>query len=254
MKGHGANRLKAGIIAMLAFALVGTSIPVYATTEAQDLAQIKASVEKRLEHDHIIPQNEVSVQVADGTITLTGTVESIRQKRKAGDEARHVERDYVVDNQLTVKSSALTDVQLQKDVMKAVNQSIFYGVFDWVTAKVKDGNVTLEGVVDQPWHKGEIARVVEAVKGIHEIINRIDVLPPSMNDEEIRHAAARAIYHELYDEAYQDNPNPRIHIIVYDGDVTLAGDVWAPIVKQEAENLVYYWTTAGRVTNDLTVQ
>ncbi len=252
MKGHGRIQLSAVLVMVLALIMVG--IPqARPNTEQKDLAAIKANLEKRLTHDHILPENNVTVAVTDGTITLTGSVESIRQRREAGQDARHVERDFVVDNQLSVKESPMSDEQLQQEATKAINSSIFYGVFDWVTATAKNGTVTLEGVVAEPWHRGEIPRSVEAVKGVHEIVNRIQVLPPSVNDEEIRHAAARAIYHELYDESYRDNLNPAIHIVVYNGDVTLKGDVDSQTTQQEAENLVYYWTTAGSVTDDLQI-
>ncbi len=255
MKGHGINLLTAGAIGALAAIMMLSYTPVIASDDPlTDLSSIKSNLEKRLEHDHIVPENPVTVQVTDGTITLTGTVESMRLKRKADQDARHVERDFVIVNQLTIKGSPMSDEQLQAEVMKSINASVFYGVFDWVTASVKNGVVTLEGVVDEPWHKGEIPRSVESVKGVSEIVNRIKVLPPSLSDEEMRHAAARAIYHELFDESYQDNPNPSIHIIVLDGDITLAGEVGSQIAKQEAENLVYYWTTAGRVTNNLEVK
>jgi len=60
--------------------------------------------------------------------------------------------------------------------------------------------------------------------------NRIEVLPPSPNDERLRRAVYRAIYGQPGLDRYGFQAVPSIHIIVNNGHVTLEG-----VVNSEAD-------------------
>ena len=67
------------------------------------------------------------------------------------------------------------------------------------------------------------------------MVNNIEVLPPSPQDDRIRRATYRAIYGFDGLSKYSWGTVPSIHIIVKQGRVTLVGVVDNPTDKQLAE-------------------
>jgi hyperosmotically inducible protein len=76
-----------------------------------------------------------------------------------------------------------------------------------------------------PYKRNEIERRVSKVSGIRQVHNRIDVLPASKSDDELRLAIARAIYGNPTFRPYAARANPPIHVIVERGRVTLEGTI-----------------------------
>jgi len=100
----------------------------------------------------------------------------------------------------------------------------FYGVFDNLAYKVSpDGTVTLLGQVSRPTLKSDAENVVKRIEGVERVDNQIKVLPVSPNDDRIRRAVYRAIYGNEVLSQYALRAVPPIHIIVENGNVTLAG-------------------------------
>ena len=99
-------------------------------------------------------------------------------------------------------------------------------IFDNLEYKVDGGKVTLMGEVRDPVLKGEAQSAVKKIEGVEQVDNRIDVLPPSPNDDRIRLAVAHALFGQdspLF--RYSMGALPPIHIIVKNGHVTLEGVV-----------------------------
>jgi hyperosmotically inducible protein len=116
---------------------------------------------------------------------------------------------------------------LTKEIRKELVTLPFFGVFDWLEGKVEtDGTVFLAGQVTRPTLKKDAQRRVEKVEGVDRVINQIEVLPLSPNDDRIR----RAVAFELFNRnsplfRYGQGPNPSIHIIVSRGKLVLKGVV-----------------------------
>ena len=66
---------------------------------------------------------------------------------------------------------------------------------------------------------------MKRVEGVTEVVNEIEVLPVSSNDDRIRTAVYRAIYYHPVLSRYAIQSVPPIHIVVRNGDVTLEGVV-----------------------------
>ena len=109
----------------------------------------------------------------------------------------------------------------------------FYGVFDNLAFKLNGRTVTLLGQVARPALKSSAERVVKDVEGIESVINQIEVLPNSPNDDSIRIATYRTIYGDNMLYRYGLQAVPPIHIIVKNGNVTLVG-----VVANEADKNV----------------
>ena len=130
------------------------------------------------------------------------------------------------------------DLQVFNDVAKAVNRYEQFTIFDDVSANVKNGVVTLEGKVTMPYKKNDIEKRVARVDGVNQIVNKIEVLPVSTWDDELRYRIARAIYGNANFWNYAASANPPIHIVVDRGRVTLTGVVQSEVEKMLARSLV----------------
>ena len=110
----------------------------------------------------------------------------------------------------------------------------YYGVFDNLAFRVDPGGVVrLLGQVVRPTLKSEAESRLKGVSGIERVINDIEVLPVSPNDDRIRLDVARNIYRTETLERYGFQVNPSIHVIVKNGNVTLEG-----VVDNEADKTV----------------
>jgi hypothetical protein len=109
-----------------------------------------------------------------------------------------------------------------------------YSIFDDVYIQVDGGTVHLTGVVDQPFKKSDIDKLVRNVAGANQVQDDIRVLPLSRDDDRLRQRLARAIYGDTAMTKYAMEPLKPIHIIVENGHVTLTGFVATEFDKQIA--------------------
>ena len=110
--------------------------------------------------------------------------------------------------------------------------------------------MTLTGKVTMPFKKNDIAKRAGSVNGVREVLNRIDVLPVSPYDDDLRQRIARAIYGNSAFWQYGAMANPPIHIIVERGHVTLTGVVNSNVDRMLARSLAIGFGELS-VTNDL---
>ena len=130
----------------------------------------------------------------------------------------------------------------------------YYGVFDNLAYRVDGYTVTLMGQVTRPTLKSDAERVVRDIEGVEKVINNIEVLPLSPNDDRIRLAVYRSIYGHTALNRYALNAVPPIHIIVKNGNVTLGG-----VVTNEGDKNIANIQASGtsgvfKVTNNLMVE
>jgi hyperosmotically inducible protein len=142
------------------------------------------------------------------------------------------------------------DLQVFNDVAKTVNRYDRFTIFDDVSANVKNGVVTLEGEVTMPYKKSDIEKRVAKVDGVSAVVNRMQVLPVSTWDDQLRYKIARAIYGNPNFWGYGASANPPIHIVVDRGRVTLTGVVQSNVERALARSLVNQFGVLS-VTNKL---
>ncbi len=75
------------------------------------------------------------------------------------------------------------------------------------------------------------------VPGVRQVVNKINVLPVSPFDDDLRYRIARAIYGNPSFWHYASMVNPPIHIVVQNGHVTLTGVVNNEVEKMLARSL-----------------
>jgi hyperosmotically inducible periplasmic protein len=131
----------------------------------------------------------------------------------------------------------------------------FYGVFDTLSYKVDpDGTVTLIGEVSRPTLKSDAENVVKKIEGVTRVVNNLEVLPTSFNDDRIRRDVYRAIYGNEVLNQYQMRAVPPIHIIVKNGHVKLEGVVARTMDKQIAGVQANSVSGVFSVDNNLVVE
>ena len=143
------------------------------------------------------------------------------------------------------------NLQTFRDVQKQVLTYPHFTVFDSVKMQITDGGVvTLDGAVTMPYKREDIEKRVAKLAGVTKVDNRIEVLPVSQYDDELRVRIARSIYGNSNFWGYASMVNPPIHIIVKGGHVTLEGVVNSNVDRMLARSLASQFG-AFSVTNDL---
>jgi hyperosmotically inducible periplasmic protein len=161
----------------------------------------------------------------------------------------------IEDNQSAGALSQKGIYRIYKEVRHELVMLPFYGVFDNLSYKVDpDGTVTLLGQVSRPTLKSDAENVVKHIEGVEKVVNNIEVLPTSINDDRIRRTTYRAIYGNEVLSQYQLRAVPPIHIIVKNGHVTLEGVVSRAMDKQIAGIQANSAPGAFSVTNNLVVE
>jgi osmotically-inducible protein OsmY len=142
------------------------------------------------------------------------------------------------------------DFQIAQDVAREVRRYVNYTVFDDINTSVDNGVVTLSGKVTMPYKRNDIERRTARVPGVVSVVNRIDVLPVSPFDDELRYIISRSIYGNPSFWRYASMVNPPIHIVVDRGHVTLTGVVQSNVDRMLARSLA---TSSGAfsVKNEL---
>lgn len=159
------------------------------------------------------------------------------------------------DNPPTGGANQKSIDRIYKEVRHELVTLPFYGVFDNLSYKVDpDGTVTLYGQVTRPTLKSDSENVVKRIEGVTRVVNNIEVLPTSINDDQIRRAVYRAIFGNDVLSQYQMRAVPPIHILVKNGHVTLEGVVARQMDKQIAGVQANSVSGVFSVTNSLVVE
>jgi hyperosmotically inducible protein len=130
----------------------------------------------------------------------------------------------------------------------------YYGVFDHLSFSLDRGTLTLSGQVRRPSLKSDAENAVKDIEGIERVVNNIEVLPTSQNDDRIRIALYRAIYRHDALERYAIQAVPPIHIIVKGGHATLEGYVDSQLDKTVAAAQARSVSGVFSVTDNLKVE
>jgi hyperosmotically inducible periplasmic protein len=142
---------------------------------------------------------------------------------------------------------------LQNEVRHQLVMLPYLTLFDNLQYKVEGTKVILSGQVVRPTLKDDAARVVKNIEGVTAVENRIEILPPSQTDWEIRRAEYRAIYGFADLWKYAMGALPPVHIIVDNGRVSLYGLVDSEADKNLIELRAKTVSGVFSVTNNLQV-
>lgn len=182
-------------------------------------SRIKRDVLDELRWDTRVDEADVGVEVDQGVVTLTGTVDSWA-KRVAAEEAAHrvaAVRD--VANNVQIRSpSRRTDAELALAVRQALEWNVMVPD-DEIQTTVSNGAVTLTGTVDYFSQRADAEAAIERLDGVRFVSNRLEVRDPQLTPNAVRRAIEAAL------DRRADLTASELQIDVRDGAVTVTGTV-----------------------------
>ncbi|MCP9495674.1 MAG: BON domain-containing protein [Pyrinomonadaceae bacterium MAG19_C2-C3] len=149
-----------------------------------------------------------------------------------------------------------TQTQIIREVRSELATLPYYDVFDWLQFEVRpDNSVILSGQTVRPTLKRDAESRLRDIESISRVVNNIEVLPLSPQDDRIRVAVYRTLFNfdsPLY--RYALGAVPSIRIIVNRGRVTLKGIVNSEFDRNYANVQVRGVPGIFEVTNELQIE
>jgi osmotically-inducible protein OsmY len=158
------------------------------TTLASSDQDIQTSVQDELEWTPDVDAAGIGVAVEDGTVSLSGEVDSYAERlatKRAALRVRGV--NTVVDNLVVHPDSTwkVTDTDVAKEIEHALTWAT--NVPDSVRAEVKGHSVTLTGQVNWDFQRQAAKRAVQYLRGVNSVSNLITLSArPSAKEAEGR--------------------------------------------------------------------
>jgi osmotically-inducible protein OsmY len=141
---------------------------------------LEDAVIENMDHDPRLPDSaEIAVSVADGVVTLRGTVETFSQRRAAADDAKQIEGVYEVDDQLKVNLLG-ADRREDDEIRGVALQALIWDTevpSDALDVHVEDGWITLKGDVSFQFQSDAAYDDVSSLYGVYGVTNEIKVNP-----------------------------------------------------------------------------
>lgn len=211
--------------------------------------ELQRDVIAELDFDPRLDGEEVGVSVTgDGIVTLNGRVRSYAGKLVAERAAKRVAGVKGVANDLAVDLRLGTerdDTEIARAAVRALEWNTELA-HHGVRVTVKDGLVTLEGVLDWEFQRNEARRAVEHLMGVRGVLNLVTlrhrVLPQAV-EERLRAAFGRG--------AGVDAHGVRVGTI--GGRVILTGTVRSWTEHAEVERAAWSVPGVTQVENNLVV-
>jgi osmotically-inducible protein OsmY len=185
-------------------------------------AEIQKDVVSELGWDTRVSPTEVGVQVKNGIVTLTGSVDRWAKRLAAEEAAHRVKGVLDVANDLEVHLTGGTE-RSDTEIAQAVRSTLEWDTMvpdKEIRSTVAKGAVTLEGVVPLWSHRNDAERAIERLSGVREVVNRIEVRPTVKAEAgEVRAAIQSAL------ERHADREAAKLAVRVDNGVVEVTGVV-----------------------------
>src|ERR1700731_2655785 len=240
--------------ALLAVGVLGATLVAETGTASRYDNQIQTTVSAKLAGKKQL--GDVKTSVADGIVTLSGTVDLYQGRLDAAKLARKVGHVQGVRNLIAVAGPNVPDEQLEQKLAKKLRyvRVGYDNTFDYFAIGVKDGVVTVEGQDRTGVGRDEALADIANMPGVKDVVSNISIEPTSIFDDGIRLRTARAIYRDSVLSKYATDPAHPIRIIVVNGHVTLYGSVDNTMDKQVAGIRANQVFGAFTVDNQLVVE
>jgi hyperosmotically inducible protein len=204
-------------------------------------------------------KGDVDVKALDGTVTLTGTVGDMDQKRIAEDTVRSLPGVARVDNQLRVEPAAAahSDEWIALKIRSVLLVKANVSATD-TRVTVRDGVVTLTGTAETQAQKELTEAYVKDIEGVKSVTNDLVVsetpVPPKRTmGERIDDASITAqVKYALL--THRSTSAMKTEVMTKDGIVTVQGEAASDAEKALVTKLVQDVRGVQEVRNEMTVR
>jgi hyperosmotically inducible periplasmic protein len=172
------------VIVISLFSLIAISV---AQDRDQPSARSQERIIREVRHELLmLPYfgvfDNIAYKVDGGTVTLLGQVVRPTLKSDAENSVKHIEGVDRVDNQIEVLPPSPMDDGLRRRLFRAIYgypalEKYALGVQKPIRIIVKNGRVSLEGVVDNESDKNLAGMRANGVPGIFAVTNNLQVVP-----------------------------------------------------------------------------
>jgi osmotically-inducible protein OsmY len=203
--------------------------------------QIVEAIQQTYLQDPRLFNHDIKVESVNGHVILTGSVDNLRAKKAAAQDASYVVGVWKVENNIQVEPvSYPVEKTVADNVRMAIEQHPFLNNYDIVVEEHFDGTITLKGNVNYSFEKQHAEEVASRYMGVIDIANNIEVtkgleLPYTITPETTNYPVLREpvlkndakikedVAYQLWWSPFVDRD--QIDINVEDGKVTLSGTV-----------------------------
>jgi hyperosmotically inducible periplasmic protein len=216
------------------FRVLGLSLAVSiaaagSTAQTASASRYDNTIQAKVEQQLAAKQEfgKVQATVEDGIVTLTGSVDIYQQKLDAAKKVRKTSEVQGVRNLIAVEGKSVSDADLAAQLdRKLYYDRVGYDVaFNYITASVDSGTVTLIGEARTDVARDSALALAYRTPGVKDVFNDIRVDPTSIFDDQIRVKTLQAIYRDPVLSRYAIDPARPIRIVVNNGHVSLYGVV-----------------------------
>jgi osmotically-inducible protein OsmY len=201
---------------------------------------------RQLEWDPTVDASGVGVAAQNGTVTLSGFIDTYFGKLAAERAAKRVHGVRAVANDIEVRLRLeRTDADIAQDATRVLQ--ICSTIPETVQAAVHHGHLTLTGKVEWLYQKEMAERAVRHIRGVSGVMNHIRVAPTAAT-RDVRHRIVKALHHNA------DLDARHITVTVSGNTATLTGSVATCLQRESAEQAAANAPGIAHVDNQIIVQ
>ena len=207
--------------------------------------RLRDSVMHQLVADPQVDATLVAVSAQEGIVTLSGYVNSYAEKLAAERSCRRVYGVRALANELEIKLAVeRIDPDIARDALEALKNRIDVPLGIAVT--VRNGHLTLSGVVEWMYQKMAAERAVKYLRGVKGVFNQI-TLKPVVVPRDVQKRITEALHR------HADVDARGIHVDAEGNRVTLSGTVRSWMEKDEAQRAAWRVPGVAVVDNRINV-
>jgi osmotically-inducible protein OsmY len=208
--------------------------------------RVRDHVQQQLEWDPEVDASAIGVAAKDGSVTLTGYIDSYAGKLAAERLAKRVRGVRAVANDIEVRLKLdRTDADIAADAARALE--LYASIPQGIQATGHGGHVTLTGTAAWPFQKTHAEKIVRHIRGVRGVFNHIGLAPRAVEGD-VHHRISAALHRNANLDAR------RIAVSVAGDTATLTGTVSTWLERDSAERAAADAPGIASVLNRIAVE
>jgi osmotically-inducible protein OsmY len=211
--------------------------------------KLKKDVVDSLYWDSRVDASRIKVDVADGKVTLTGTLSDHTAIQAAESDVWTLSGVKTVVNRLKIHYPADITSPEDHQIKAFVEQALSWDSTlksENIFISVVKGRIKLEGTVDALWKKFKAEDLIRDIAGVEDVVNELSVVPSrKAEDTAIAESIVAAMDRNAYLVVNQ------VNVKVQEGEVTLSGTVRDRLAYRIAVDIVRLTAGVKHIINNL---